>query len=249
MELTPWVVLPAKLMPGVSDQDQIHRFSDSPTTSGQETAHTDSSAGVWESNFRERMHRMREAQGMTQTDLARVLKNKHGLPFHQQTIQRIETGERPIRLNEANLIAQILNLELSEMIADVGTSKAARLALQIAGDQLADRVREIAAHVSNRMGAAYEIRRELHAAWAKYEHNHHAADQDLADGMDRFERRYEAARTAGQAIMEVARHDQTDDELQAEYEADQLSEQFWASPDAEECMAEAEGYMASGEEA
>jgi hypothetical protein len=49
--------------------------------------------------------------------------------------------------------------------------------------------------------------------------------------------------------MEVARHDQTDDELQAEYEADQLSEQFWASPDAEECMAEAEGYMASGEEA
>jgi hypothetical protein len=29
-------VLPAKLTPGVSDQDQIHRFSDSPWAEGQQ---------------------------------------------------------------------------------------------------------------------------------------------------------------------------------------------------------------------
>lgn len=51
---------------------------------------------------------------MTQTDLARELQ-RYGLRFHQQTVQRIEAGERPVRLNEAYVIAQVLDVDLRSM--------------------------------------------------------------------------------------------------------------------------------------
>ncbi|WP_204041876.1 helix-turn-helix transcriptional regulator [Acrocarpospora phusangensis] len=69
----------------------------------------------WEANFAQRMKRMREARGMTQTDLARQV-SKYNLPFHQPTVQRIEAGERPIRLNEAFVIAEILKVDFPELI-------------------------------------------------------------------------------------------------------------------------------------
>ena len=70
----------------------------------------------WESNFREEMKRIRQLLGWTQTDLANQVKN-FGLPFHQQTIQRIEKGERPVRLDEAYAIAQCLESDLASMTA------------------------------------------------------------------------------------------------------------------------------------
>jgi transcriptional regulator with XRE-family HTH domain len=73
-------------------------------------------ASPWERNFRQQMQRLREAQDMTQTDLARKLKD-FDLPFHQQTIQRIESGERPVRLNEAHLIAHVLGVTVESMLA------------------------------------------------------------------------------------------------------------------------------------
>lgn len=69
---------------------------------------------TWESNFRMQMRLLREVKGLTQTDLAKSLK-VWGLPFHQQTIQRIETGERPVRLDEAFLIARELGVSLDYM--------------------------------------------------------------------------------------------------------------------------------------
>jgi len=68
----------------------------------------------WERNFRQQLQRLRESKGMTQTDVARELRIL-GLAFHQQTIQRIETGERPVRLNEANLIAKVLGVTVDAM--------------------------------------------------------------------------------------------------------------------------------------
>lgn len=70
----------------------------------------------WERNFREQMAHMREARNFTQTELARRL-SVWGLPFHQQTVQRIESGQRPIRLNEALLIARELGVSLQSMMA------------------------------------------------------------------------------------------------------------------------------------
>jgi len=67
------------------------------------------------------MQRLREARGMTQTDLAKALKAE-GLPFHQQTVQRIENGERPIRLNEAHLIARLFEADMETMTGSLVSS-------------------------------------------------------------------------------------------------------------------------------
>ena len=84
------------------------------TRQGQPATH--GSAGPWELIFVENMRRLRENSKMTQTDLAKALKSR-GLAFHQQTIQRIENGERPVRLNEAYLIASELEIELETMVS------------------------------------------------------------------------------------------------------------------------------------
>lgn len=68
----------------------------------------------WESAFVQRMRTRRERDEMSQTELARAAASK-GLAFHQQTIQRIESGIRPLRLNEAVVIAEILGSSLDEM--------------------------------------------------------------------------------------------------------------------------------------
>lgn len=75
----------------------------------------------WEQNFRTHMKRLRERNAWTQTELARQLKGQFGLPFHQQTIQRIESGERPVRVNEAYLIADLFGVSVDSM-AQIGAS-------------------------------------------------------------------------------------------------------------------------------
>ncbi|WP_016889724.1 helix-turn-helix transcriptional regulator [Mycobacteroides abscessus] len=75
----------------------------------------------WERNFRDQMARLRKERGLTQTDLARQLAT-WGLPFHQQTVQRIENGQRPVRLNEAKLIARELEVSLDTMMSTTTAS-------------------------------------------------------------------------------------------------------------------------------
>ncbi|MBF8187315.1 helix-turn-helix transcriptional regulator [Nonomuraea sp. K274] len=88
---------------------------------------------LWEHNFIQQMKLLREARKMTQTDLARELK-AFGLPFHQPTVQRIENGERPVRLNEAHLIARVLGVDVQSMAAN-STPNAER-EIRYAVDQL-----------------------------------------------------------------------------------------------------------------
>ena len=73
----------------------------------------DNSPPAWEDNFIARMKELRTAK-MSQTELARQLSDR-GLQFHQQTVQRIEKGERPLRLNEALEIAEILGSDPADM--------------------------------------------------------------------------------------------------------------------------------------
>ncbi|MGA4670449.1 helix-turn-helix domain-containing protein [Propionibacteriaceae bacterium Y1923] len=100
----------------------------------------DESYGIWEQNFRVQMKRLREARGETQTDLARSLKAL-GLPFHQQTVQRVESGERPVRLNEAFIIAEHMQVDLASM---TGVSTPTDREIMYAADRL-DRAAHIAA--------------------------------------------------------------------------------------------------------
>ena len=171
------------------------------------TPGVEAEVGVWERNFRERMVRMREAKGMTQTDLARALKTDFGLPFHQQTIQRIESGERPVRLNEANLIAQTLHADLFTMMSNAGSPEVVRLNLELAGARLAERGLEIAEYLGERMEVIDRLYQGVQDAWEAYEATQEElgepVDKELSADVRRYESRYERARAGWSSIMNL----------------------------------------------
>jgi DNA-binding XRE family transcriptional regulator len=74
------------------------------------------SALPWEAAFASHLKRARERLQMSQTELARQAAEQ-GLPYHQQTVQRVETLARPIRLNEALVLAGIVGEDLTTMLA------------------------------------------------------------------------------------------------------------------------------------
>jgi transcriptional regulator with XRE-family HTH domain len=60
------------------------------------------------------LQRWRKARGMSQAALAEILRTLgHG--FQQQTVLKIEKGDRPLRLHEATDIAQVLDIELIDL--------------------------------------------------------------------------------------------------------------------------------------
>ncbi|ROZ53527.1 XRE family transcriptional regulator [Rhodococcus sp. WS1] len=69
----------------------------------------------WEMNFVAQMQARREAKGWSQTEFAKRL-SAEGLRFHQPTVQRIESGERPLKLTEAIKIAEVLDTRLEVML-------------------------------------------------------------------------------------------------------------------------------------
>lgn len=71
-----------------------------------------------EQRFAENLRAMREALGWNQSELARRL-GEAGLDgFHQTTISRVEKGERPIRLGEATVVAQVLGVPVERLTGD-----------------------------------------------------------------------------------------------------------------------------------
>src|SRR5215207_6857 len=89
-------------------------------------------ASGYEERFAELLRQIRLDSGLSQTDVAEMA-TELGLPgMHQQTIQKIESKKRPIRLNEAEVLARVVGLkdprlglipfspaELREQIAEV----------------------------------------------------------------------------------------------------------------------------------
>src|SRR5215217_1200675 len=72
----------------------------------------------------------RKAKGYSQSDLAGLLEQR-GLPFQQQTILKIEKGARPLKLEEASVIAGILGVELSDLTEQFGNETIAATATEI----------------------------------------------------------------------------------------------------------------------
>lgn len=108
----------------------------------------------WEAALARNVLRFRERTGISQTALAKALAER-GLPFHQPTIQRIEAGTRPVRLNEALVIADALGMHLDDLIAPADAEAAARrldlarIAAAYAVQELADQVRAIHARIES----------------------------------------------------------------------------------------------------
>jgi transcriptional regulator with XRE-family HTH domain len=61
------------------------------------------------------VQRFRKAVGMSQTDLAQAL-TERGASFQQQTVLKVEKGSRPLKLDEAALIADILTVPMFDLL-------------------------------------------------------------------------------------------------------------------------------------
>lgn len=83
---------------------------------------TEVEPGVWrptvERFFGARVRELREAKGMSQADLAEAM-TQRGVRWHQTTVAKSEKGQRPIRLDEAALLAELLFTSLPVMLAPV----------------------------------------------------------------------------------------------------------------------------------
>lgn len=71
---------------------------------------------VDEERFRQNMKEGRESRGWSQGELSKRLIEAGWPIFHQTTISRIESGDRPVKLGEARAIAAILGRTLSDMV-------------------------------------------------------------------------------------------------------------------------------------
>lgn len=65
----------------------------------------------------QRIQELRQARGMTQHDLAEAA-NRLGGTFHQQTIQKIEAGARPLRHSEAIKLTLALGVHIDALSGD-----------------------------------------------------------------------------------------------------------------------------------
>lgn len=96
---------------------------------------------------------------MTQTDLAKRLRTSYDLPFHQQTVQRIESGERPVRLDEAYLIAEELDADLATMVS---TSTPDADEMRLAVDRLRRGARSLGEDLNELASDFVELLEALH---------------------------------------------------------------------------------------
>lgn len=101
---------------------------------------------------------VRQRAGKTQAELAEML-TEAGYPMHQQTILKIESGSRPLRLSEATVIAEKLSVPLS-LLAEIGSMYRVRDALS----QLQSIHTAVVGSIRQHVHAAFELEQAVRLA-------------------------------------------------------------------------------------
>ena len=168
-----------------------------------------------ESRFAANMRAMREALGWNQSELARRLTEAGLEGFHQTTISRIEKGERPIRLGEATVAAQVFQVPVERLAGD-GSDLAA---LALIRSTLA-RTRKAEAVLLNALAEFEQAIRELrtavgdpdvwadgdvHSPWTDHGYGDDPWTRVLVDGGYPDERSDAPARVARRMLTELER--------------------------------------------
>jgi transcriptional regulator with XRE-family HTH domain len=98
------------------------------------TVNENTQQSVFDTAYGSRMRQARERAGLSQEQLAANLVLMHDVNWHQTTVRRTESGERPIRLSEAIAVADLLGVPLSELAhgAADDTPRTERVALAYA---------------------------------------------------------------------------------------------------------------------
>ncbi len=97
-----------------------------------------------------RVRDLRQAWGVSQTELGEAL-GRYGFAMHQTTVAKLESADRPIRVNEAAALARIFKVPLAQLMAfgqvedarlvelrqhlDEATAEVARCAAEVAGSR------------------------------------------------------------------------------------------------------------------
>ncbi|MEX5259576.1 helix-turn-helix transcriptional regulator [Kocuria sp. CPCC 205263] len=145
--------------------------------------------GTMNRRFRENMRRIREEKGWSQGELSRRLVDSGLSVFHQTTITRIENGSRPVKLDEAGVIAEALGVTLEVMTYDSMSAAVAGMVRQAS---------EIRSELSV-LGLRYvEAQHYLHKSLTKFEGSMEPGARDLATEV--------LGETAGDAAMIAVRH-------------------------------------------
>lgn len=63
------------------------------------------------------VRKLRQARGLNQDQLAARVAER-GVPFRQQTIVKVEKGERPLRLREADAVTAALDVDIDALVGD-----------------------------------------------------------------------------------------------------------------------------------
>ncbi|MEV7757880.1 helix-turn-helix transcriptional regulator [Microbacterium sp. NPDC089180] len=74
-------------------------------------------------NFARNVAMLRERQGMSQSELARRMVERGFDSYSQMTVSRTEKGQRPVRLGEARVLAEILGSRVFDMTRGSATEQ------------------------------------------------------------------------------------------------------------------------------
>ncbi|MFF0770920.1 helix-turn-helix domain-containing protein [Nonomuraea wenchangensis] len=119
-----------------------------------------------EGMFAANMRAVRQQRGWSQHELGTRLVEA-GMSLHQSTIARIESGQRPVRLNEAVAMARALGVGLADLLAPMSDSPESRkTALRKEIEDLAAERRAIHDH----LGAARAFEQEARLREAELRH-------------------------------------------------------------------------------
>jgi transcriptional regulator with XRE-family HTH domain len=156
----------------------------------------------WEAAFAKNVKAARERRGWSQTELAKRLTARL-LPFHQQQIQRIEAGSRPVRLNEAIVLAEVLGEHFEDMM-NAPDSQAVRRNLVVAMGRVSYLARDLAEYLDEHLEDVDRVLETLTWAWEEYQlatkRMGDEVDHELSADMRRFETRVERFRKALSAL-------------------------------------------------
>ncbi|MGM9473166.1 helix-turn-helix domain-containing protein [Pseudarthrobacter sp. YS3] len=138
---------------------------------------------VDEERFRMNMRLLREKRGWSQGEMSRRLIEAGWNIFHQTTVSRIESGERPIKLGEARAVAAILDVPLEKMLT---LPEDARIAeeLESARTRVQKNYDNIVAHTDILEHELYKLRNLLGSARVQVPASERPSVQDLVDNAE-----------------------------------------------------------------
>lgn len=127
----------------------------------------------------------RKARGWSQGDLAAML-GLRGLSFQQQTVLKVEKGSRPLRFEEAVQIADLLELDVNDLVRDEDSQVMLARERLLAARRRLESAQLQVTKAQLDLGRAQEWVSEMEDSFEEYL-NSEQAERDAAEAAERYE--------------------------------------------------------------